>query len=98
MTHSTDSRLSSAHHTPDMVNQDEYAPVNQYDNSDTEESSGDDDACFVTPEDPKGVELVVNLLTTWGDKYYIGLNGIEIYTNTGEPAEVAKVTDTKTIK
>lgn len=37
------------------------------------------------------MELVINLLTTWGDKFYIGLNGIEIYGNTGEPAHIAEV-------
>ena len=59
--------------------------------SDAEESMSKDDVCFTTPEDPHGEELVLNLLTTWGDKYYIGLSGIELYTNTGEPPHIAKV-------
>lgn len=66
-------------------------PANQDDSYDTEDNVCDDDVCFTTPEDPRGVELVINLLTTWGDKFYIGLNGIELYTNTGEPAEIDEV-------
>lgn len=51
----------------------------------------EDEYCFTTPEHPQGVELVLNLLTTWGDKFYIGLTGIEVYTSTGQPATIAQV-------
>jgi len=35
--------------------------------------------------------LTLNILKTWGDKYYVGLNGIEIFTENGEIASVKKV-------
>ena len=46
---------------------------------------------FVIPELPRGQHLVINILTTWGDRYYVGLNGIEIFSNTGELVTVTKV-------
>lgn len=46
---------------------------------------------FVTPELPCGRELVLNILATWGDKFYVGLTGIEIYTELGEVAEITEV-------
>jgi len=42
------------------------------------------------PELPCGQDLVVSILSTWGDKHYVGLNGIEVFTSTGEPAPIAK--------
>ena len=91
--HFTDSINSDSCPAPstDSVDQHGSAPSNQDDCYATEDDIGDDDVCFTTPEDPRGVELVINLLTTWGDKFYIGLNGIELYTNTGQPAEVDEV-------
>ena len=58
---------------------------------DGEEGEGEGEYCFRTPEHPAGVELVLNLLSTWGDKFYIGLTGIEVYTSTGQPATIAQV-------
>jgi len=46
---------------------------------------------FVIPELPFGKELTVNIRSTWGDRYYVGLNGIEIFTSTGEPPAISKV-------
>ena len=92
LTHSTDSR-SCPTPTADSASQEWYDPHIQDGKFDTEDSTdnGDDDVCFTTPEDPKGVELVINLLTTWGDKFYIGLTGVELYANSGEPAQVTQV-------
>ena len=47
--------------------------------------------CFTTPECPSGVELVLNILTTWGDRFYVGLTGIEVYSSNGKPATIAQV-------
>jgi len=34
---------------------------------------------------------VVDILSTWGDKHYVGLNGIEIFSHTGEPAKIKEI-------
>lgn len=46
---------------------------------------------FPIPELPSGRVLVINILTTWGDRYYVGLSGIEVFTASGEKAEVEEV-------
>ncbi|XP_014472494.1 PREDICTED: uncharacterized protein KIAA0556-like [Dinoponera quadriceps] len=46
---------------------------------------------FIIPELPSGDTLVIDILSTWGDKHYVGLNGIEIFSNTGEPAKIKEI-------
>ena len=46
---------------------------------------------FEIPELPQGRELVLDIKSTWGDRHYVGLNGVEFFTSTGELAAVAKV-------
>ena len=46
---------------------------------------------YSTPELPTGQQLVLNLLTTWGDQFYVGLTGLEIFTASGERASVTQV-------
>ncbi|KAL0122229.1 hypothetical protein PUN28_007165 [Cardiocondyla obscurior] len=57
------------------------------------ESSSDDKLYenFIIPELPSGDSLVIDILSTWGDKHYVGLNGIEIFSNTGEPARIKEI-------
>ncbi|XP_056018588.1 protein KATNIP homolog isoform X4 [Ostrea edulis] len=57
--------------------------------STTEEECDDS---FVIPELPYGKELVINIKTTWGDKHYVGITGIEMFSSTGESVSVCKVT------
>jgi len=49
---------------------------------------------FSIPELPAGRRMIINIKTTWGDKHYVGLSGIEIFANTGDPVAVAKVSFT----
>ena len=46
---------------------------------------------FVIPELPYGRELVVDIKTTWGDRHYVGMTGIEFFSSTGEPVTISKV-------
>ncbi|XP_060521612.1 katanin-interacting protein-like isoform X2 [Cylas formicarius] len=47
---------------------------------------------FIIPELPKGKMLLIDILSTWGDKYYVGLNGIEIFSDTGNHVQIEKIT------
>ncbi|MBN3311563.1 K0556 protein, partial [Atractosteus spatula] len=40
---------------------------------------------FEIPVLPRGQRLVINILSTWGDRHYVGLDGLEIFSSTGEP-------------
>jgi hypothetical protein len=46
---------------------------------------------FIIPELPNGQRLVINILTTWGDQYYVGLNGVEVFNSAGKPVQISKV-------
>ncbi|NXG49806.1 K0556 protein, partial [Psilopogon haemacephalus] len=47
---------------------------------------------FKIPVLPYGQHLVIDIRTTWGDRHYVGLNGIEIFSSKGEPVQIAKIT------
>ncbi|KAJ8284207.1 hypothetical protein COCON_G00030570 [Conger conger] len=46
---------------------------------------------FEIPVLPQGQRLVMNILSTWGDRHYVGLNGVEIFSSSGEPVIPARV-------
>lgn len=46
---------------------------------------------FVIPELPSGSILKLDIMSTWGDQHYIGLNGIDIFNNEGQLVNIAKV-------
>lgn len=43
----------------------------------------DDDISFEHPIMPEGFVFQIVIYTTWGDQYYVGLNGIELYDHLG---------------
>jgi hypothetical protein len=46
---------------------------------------------FDIPELPSGQALTINILTTWGDRHYVGLNGIEIFSSSGQHVDVQQI-------
>ncbi|NXS32909.1 K0556 protein, partial [Pomatostomus ruficeps] len=51
-----------------------------------------DESDFKIPVLPYGQHLVMDIRTTWGDRHYVGLNGIEVFSSKGEPVQIAKIT------
>nr|XP_012806575.2 katanin-interacting protein isoform X3 [Jaculus jaculus] len=46
---------------------------------------------FRIPVLPYGQHLVIDIKSTWGDRHYVGLNGIEIFTSKGEPVKILNI-------
>lgn len=46
---------------------------------------------FEIPVLPQGQKLIINILSTWGDRHYVGLNGIEVFSSCGEPLRPAHI-------
>ncbi|KAI6076681.1 Protein KIAA0556-like protein isoform X3 [Aix galericulata] len=64
-------------------------PKRQEEENSVEAHDGSD---FKIPVLPYGQHLVIDIRTTWGDRHYVGLNGIEVFSSKGEPVQIAKIT------
>ncbi|KAM5330805.1 katanin-interacting protein isoform 2-T2 [Glossophaga mutica] len=51
----------------------------------------DGESDFKIPVLPYGQHLVIDIKSTWGDRHYVGLNGIEIFSSKGEPVQIASI-------
>ena len=40
---------------------------------------------------PKGKELIINIKSSWGDNHYVGLNGVEVFSSSGELVKISDV-------
>lgn len=56
-----------------------------------DDSSMEREEEFEIPVLPQGQRLVINILTTWGDRHYVGLNGLEVFSSSGEPLRPAHI-------
>lgn len=48
----------------------------------------------VIPVLPRGKQLIFSILSTWGDRHYVGLNGIEVFSDDGSHATIKTVCHT----
>ncbi|NXG66309.1 K0556 protein, partial [Hemiprocne comata] len=64
-------------------------PKRQEEENSLEAHDGND---FKIPVLPHGQHLVIDIQTTWGDRHYVGLNGIEVFSSKGEPVQISKIT------
>ncbi|XP_047667249.1 katanin-interacting protein isoform X3 [Tachysurus fulvidraco] len=55
-------------------------------------ATSDPEEDFEIPVLPQGRHLVMRILSTWGDRRYVGLNGVEIFSASGEPVKPLCVT------
>uniref|UniRef100_Q8C753-3 Isoform 3 of Katanin-interacting protein n=1 Tax=Mus musculus TaxID=10090 RepID=Q8C753-3 len=66
------------------------APCREEEPEPSTEMGGDSD--FKIPVLPYGQHLVIDIKSTWGDRHYVGLNGIEIFSSSGEPVQISSIT------
>jgi len=45
---------------------------------------------FKIPNMPKGRKIKIKIYSTWGDQYYLGLAGIELFDAFGKPLKISK--------
>ena len=62
---------------------DEFLEEDEYTNS--------SEAEFTIPMLPSGRKFVLNIHSTWGDQHYVGLNGIEFFSDTGTLAKISEI-------
>lgn len=46
---------------------------------------------FIIPELPQGRLMEMKIYSNWGDKYLVGLNGIELFDSNGQLVHIEKV-------
>ena len=56
-----------------------------------DEASAEREEDFEIPVLPRGRWLVIHIRSTWGDRHYVGLNGLEVFSASGEPLRPALI-------
>ncbi|KAM4024927.1 katanin-interacting protein isoform 2-T2 [Anomaloglossus baeobatrachus] len=56
-----------------------------------DEHDGNDGNDFEIPVLPYGQRLCIKITSTWGDRHYVGLNGIEIFSSSGNPVKILRI-------
>ncbi|XP_062956228.1 katanin-interacting protein [Cynocephalus volans] len=80
---------SSRHsNLPPSWKEEKPEPWEGQDSCSAETDNGSD---FKIPVLPYGQHLVINIKSTWGDRHYVGLNGIEIFSSKGEPVQISSI-------
>ncbi|KAM8934183.1 katanin-interacting protein [Pelodytes ibericus] len=59
--------------------------------SNSAEAEKDERSDFKIPVLPYGQHMCIKIATTWGDRHYVGLNGIEIFTSNGNPVDIQTI-------
>nr|CAI9709088.1 unnamed protein product [Rangifer tarandus platyrhynchus] len=73
---------------PPARKEEKPGPVQGQDHRSPETDDGGD---FRIPVLPHGQHLVIDIKSTWGDRHYVGLNGIEIFSSKGEPVRIENI-------
>lgn len=73
---------TSAQYNPNKYSDDFNIDDDEYNNSEAE---------FTIPMLPSGRKFVLNIHSTWGDQHYVGLNGIEFFSDKGTSAKVSEI-------
>lgn len=56
------------------------------------DESSIDETYFTIPELPSGKLMKIKIIDNWGDKKFVGLNGIEMFSSSGSRAQIETVT------
>ncbi|XP_023414639.2 katanin-interacting protein isoform X7 [Loxodonta africana] len=81
-------RSSRQNDLPSPGKEEKPEPLQGQDDCSVETDDGSD---FKIPVLPYGQHLVIDIKSTWGDRHYVGLNGIEIFTSKGEPVQILNI-------
>lgn len=77
---------------PSTVKEEEDPEMNIEIPEDTGPSAlSDDEEDFIIPELPYGSEIIIDILSTWGDRHYVGMTGLELFTDNGDMPTIAKI-------
>ncbi|KAM4632551.1 katanin-interacting protein [Discoglossus pictus] len=75
----------------DPIRKDDALELPRVTDDNAMEAERDDGSDFEIPVLPYGQHLCIRISTTWGDRHYVGLNGIEVFSSSGCPVQIVKI-------